>query len=67
VQIDPIKPMLKPPGSERLKLEHLKLLSNFGFNFNLRRYTEAFWCFERFLRAYGRNRWMVLATSSDTF
>jgi len=40
VQADPIKPMLKAPGTERLKLKHEKLLSNFGFKFNLRRYTQ---------------------------
>ena len=40
MQVDPIKPTLKAPGSKRLKLEHEKLLSNFAFNFNLRRYTE---------------------------
>jgi len=33
-----MKPTLKPPGSKRLKLYHEKLLSNFAFNFNLRRY-----------------------------
>jgi len=35
-----MKPTLKAPGSERLKLEHEKLHSNFAFNFNLRRYSE---------------------------
>ena len=39
MQVDPIKPKLKPPGTERLKLDHEELLSNFGFKFNLRRYT----------------------------
>jgi len=39
VQVDPMKPTLKAPGSKRLKLEHEKLLSNVGFNFNLRRYN----------------------------
>ena len=37
-----LKPTLKAPGYERLKLEHEKLLSNCFqtvFNFNLRRYT----------------------------
>jgi hypothetical protein len=32
-----MKPTLKAPGSKLLKLEHEKLLSNFDFNFNLRR------------------------------
>jgi hypothetical protein len=40
VQIDPIKPKLKPPGTQRLKLEHDGLLSNFGFRCNLSRYIE---------------------------
>ena len=38
MQIDPIKPTLKPSGTKRLKLKHDALLSNFAFNFNLRRY-----------------------------
>jgi len=40
VQVDPIKPTLKAPGTEHLKLKHEGLLSNVGFKFNLRRYTE---------------------------
>jgi len=39
VQVDPIKPTLKAPGTKRLKLNHGKPLSSFAFNFNLRRYT----------------------------
>jgi len=39
VQVDPIKPSLKAPGTMRLKLEYGKLLSNFAFKFNLRRYS----------------------------
>jgi hypothetical protein len=38
-QLDPVKPTLKASGIKRLKLEHDGLLSNFGFKFNLRRYT----------------------------
>ena len=38
VQVDPIKPALKPSGKERLKLIYDGLLSNFAFKFNLRRY-----------------------------
>ena len=41
MQVDPIKPALKAPGTKRLKLKYYKLLSTFGFNFNLRRYTKA--------------------------
>jgi hypothetical protein len=39
VQVDPIKPKLKPPGTERLKLNCGDALSNVAFKFNLRRYT----------------------------
>jgi len=41
VPVDPIKPTLKAPGSERLKLKCDELLSTSAFNFNLRRYTMA--------------------------
>jgi hypothetical protein len=41
VQVDPIKPKLKPPGAKRLKLECDKPLSKLGFKFNLRRYKVA--------------------------
>jgi len=40
VQVDPIKPTLKLLAYKRLKLEDEKLLSNFAFNFNLRRCSE---------------------------
>jgi hypothetical protein len=41
VQVAPIKPTLKAPGSKHLKLEHENLLSYFPFKFNLRRYALA--------------------------
>ena len=41
MQVAPIKPTLKAPGSEPLKPKCDKLLSEFAFNFNLRRYIEA--------------------------
>jgi hypothetical protein len=44
VQVDPMKPTLKAPGTKRLKLEHDVLLSSFAFNFNLRRYTMVSCC-----------------------
>jgi hypothetical protein len=40
VQVDPIKPTLKAPGTKRLKLEFDELLSDSGFEFKLRRYTK---------------------------
>ena len=44
VQVDPIKPTLKAPGSERLKLKCDDLLLNFAFKFNLRRYSAGSTC-----------------------
>jgi len=44
VQVDPIKPTLKAPGTKRLKLKYDEQLSNFAFNFNLRCYSSD--CFE---------------------
>jgi len=40
VQVHPIKPTLKAPGTKRLKLEYDVLLSNFAFRFNMRRYSK---------------------------
>ena len=39
MHVDPIKPMLNPPGTMRSILNHGKLLSSFAFTFNSRRYT----------------------------
>jgi hypothetical protein len=39
VQVDSIKPTLKPPGCKRLKLKCDLLLSNFAFKISLRRYA----------------------------
>ena len=39
VQVDPIKPVLKAPGTKRLKVNCDILLSNFAFKFNLRLYS----------------------------
>ena len=38
MQVAPIKPVLKAPGTRRLKLKHDKSPSNFAFKFNLRHY-----------------------------
>jgi len=40
VQVDPIKPMLKAPGTKFLNLKYDKLLSICAFNFNLRRHKK---------------------------
>jgi hypothetical protein len=37
VQVDPIKPELKLPGTKRLKLKCDESLTNFAFKFELRR------------------------------
>ena len=39
VQVDPIKPTLKAPGTKLLKLKYGKQLSDFVFKFKLRCYT----------------------------
>ena len=41
VQVDPIKPTLKAPGTKRLKLNVDEPLSSFALNVNLRRYSSA--------------------------
>ena len=40
MQVDPINPTLKAPGTKRLKLNCDTLLSTSAFNFNLRLYAE---------------------------
>jgi hypothetical protein len=39
VQVDPIKPKLKPPGIERLKLSYDEPPSNFAYKFSFRHYN----------------------------
>ena len=51
MQVDPIKPKLRPPGNKRLKLLKCELLlSNSAFTSNLRRYNM------EFLEAYAHGR-----------
>ena len=40
MQVDPIKPMLKAPGTKRLKLKYDEPLLRCAFKYNLRRYNE---------------------------
>ena len=42
MQVDPIKPKLKPPGTKRLKPNCDTLLSTTACKLNLRRYTEEY-------------------------
>jgi hypothetical protein len=41
VQVEPIKPTLKAPGTKLFKLQYDRPLSNFASKFKLRRYTTA--------------------------
>ena len=54
VQVDPIKPTLKAPGTKLLKLQYDKPLSTFAFKFNLRRYTLEMLHFSQYHDADGR-------------
>ena len=40
MQVDPIEPALKAPGTTSLKLQYDGTLSRIAFNFNLRRYSK---------------------------
>ena len=42
MQVDPIKPMLKPPGTRHLKLKCDELLSSFALKFHVRCFTLVF-------------------------
>jgi len=42
VQVEPMKPVLKPSETNRLKLGSNEQLSTFAFKFNLRRYIKTF-------------------------
>ena len=39
VQVDPVKPTLKAPGTKRFTVKYEKLLTVSAFKFNLRRYS----------------------------
>ena len=61
VQVDPMKPMLKAPGTKRLYLKYDKLVSTFAFKFNLRRYTASpFLSSSSLPRRCGGNRGMAV-------
>jgi hypothetical protein len=47
-----MKPMLKALTSQCLKLEHDKLLSNFAFKLNLRRYIQVLGTTHRYRSKY---------------
>jgi hypothetical protein len=39
LQVEPMKPTLKAPGTKRLNLKNVEVVSSFASNFHLRRYT----------------------------
>jgi len=41
VQVDPVKPTVKAPGTKRLQVEYDELLSSLAFKFKWRRYNAA--------------------------
>ena len=51
MQVDPMKPKLKPPGVEHLKPKCGMPLSHYAFKFNLRRYIQEF--VEELCRVFG--------------
>ena len=55
MQVDPIEPKLKPPGTKLLKLTCDILVSTSAFKFNLRRYTK----FYKLLTTSSSN-WMTI-------
>jgi len=57
VQVDPIKPTLKPTGTKRLKLKYDEPLLNCAFKFNLRSYTPA-----AAIHAWGRDHHDAMMT-----
>jgi hypothetical protein len=61
VQVDHIKPKLKPPGTKRLKLKCDMLLSTIGFKCNLRRYTWVAVCAGDGLYVFDTRVWREIA------
>ena len=59
MQVDPIKPTLKAPGSKRLKLDYDEPLLNFAFKFNLRRCNEACMANPDIARATGGGKYLI--------
>ena len=57
VQVDSIKPTLKPPGTKLLKLISDEPLSSFAFKFSLRRHSSGGRCILRRAAARRNDRW----------
>jgi len=58
-----MKPMLKAPGTKRLKLRYEEQLSNLAFKFNLRRYSVVLWFDTAFSARFCADEAVVLSTS----
>jgi hypothetical protein len=58
VQVDPIKPTWKAPGSKSLILKYDKRVSDFGFSFNLRHYTTACSNQQRLFKLTALSKWV---------
>jgi len=61
VQLDPMNPKLKPPGTKHLNLLHYDPRSNCAFKFSLRRYHEAALGSERASSALNAGQSVILA------
>ena len=74
MQVEPIRPTFKAPGTKRLKLKCGELLSSFAFNVDLRRFTKAWcprlhdavaaWSFKSYAEFLQRRRHYLLALSA---
>jgi hypothetical protein len=62
VQVDPVKPTLKAPGTKLLNLKYAEPLSNHAFRFKLRRYNKgALTDGTEFDSSYGRGKPITFA------
>jgi len=66
-----MKPMLKAPGTKRLKLKYDSLLSSFAINFNMRRYSRVRCLHDEIFRAVqcpeGEDKEELRAKALDDF
>ena len=67
MQVDPINPTLKPPGTKHLKLKCDILLSRSAFKFNLRHYSGVCACVQHFFFNAQDLEWLVTLQGALTF
>jgi hypothetical protein len=65
VQVDPIIPTVKPPGTNRLKPKCDEPLSDFAFNFKLHRYNEVWASYGDTIRKMGIHSIPLFIFNSD--